>query len=318
MKRLVVAPLHYFYFNFQNPLPDEIKLGDDYVIKKFDSSIVDPVFEFYRRFHSQEDEEELRRCMYAVYHEYEANGESSNIPEEVAANANRLVQALRIVKRTRVILTLIHLDLSDDQITSTDALQVVPKPTQEVTYMDHDEDLEHFESDDAGLITRYFSIIKGLYEAHGGSYHKVLNALIFFEIAHFEHLYKPRLILLITSLESLFNTSSEQVGYSIRVRCSHFLESNPEKRVILSELIKEIYKLRSLFVHGQGTPNKLLNDVEKQKQLLMAAEDICRRCIRKIFDNNLVTAFNNNASLDSEFTKLEQGANSTLDRSNEP
>lgn len=312
MKKLVVATLHHFYSHFRNPLPDEINLEDGYVIKKFDSSILDPVFEFFREGHSQNDQENIKRCKYAVYYEYETDDDGSVIPKDIAANISRLLQALRIVKRTRAVATLIHLNLSDDEIVPTDTLQVVPKPGQEVTYIDDDEDMEQFVDTDADLIIKYFGIIKGLYEAHGGKYHRVLNSLIFFEIAHFNHLYKPRLILLVTSLESLFNTSKEQVGYMIRIRCSYFLEADPDERVKLSKLIKTIYDLRSLFVHGQSTPNRLLSDTDSQKDLLMKAEDLTRKCIKKIFDNDLIQVFDNDNSLSDEFAKLEQGANSRL------
>jgi len=111
----------------------------------------------------------------------------------------------------------------------------------------------------------------------------------------------------VTSLESLFNVSSEQVGFLLRTRCAHFLEKDLQARIDLSDNLKEIYKLRSTFVHGQGLTQRVLDNQTRLNRLLSDSEEATRRCLQKIFDNNLVDLFGDLNNLKAEFQKLDLG-----------
>ena len=89
------------------------------------------------------------------------------------------------------------------------------------------------------------------------------------------------MILLVTGLESLFNTSKEQVGYTLRQRCSYFLIRDIKKRYEFSQIIKDIYNLRSQFVHGQGVSKAILDNEELQVKLIVQAELVLRASFNK-------------------------------------
>lgn len=305
MKRLVVAPIQYFYSDYRNPLPDTINLEGGYKMKKFNPNILDPVFEFFTETFSEHDKTDLRNCRYAVYYNYTSGGDSSETPPEIATDINRIMLTLRVVKRTRAIPTILHFRGRGRR---KEALQVVHKPLINITFPPGSQPgSQHFNKNDSYKIRKYWKKVRKLYEDYGGSYHKILNTLYFFEIGHHNHLYKPRIVLFVTALESLFNTSSHQIGYTLKIRCSHFLEKNPTRRINLADNLKELYKLRSLFVHGQGTPRRLLRDTDRQEILLSDSEEITRKSLQKIFDKDLVELFGKVNDLNIEFHKLEMG-----------
>jgi hypothetical protein len=130
--------------------------------------------------------------------------------------------------------------------------------------------------------------------------------------------YKPRMVILIAGLESLFNSGSEQVGYTIKLRCSYFLEKDADKRMELAKEVADIYGLRSLFVHGQGLQNnkkfkKLLTDLAKQKELLVRSEQILRACLQKIMiDRDLIDEFTDVQALSSAFEEMIIGKKTEL------
>lgn len=310
VKKLVIAPIHYFYSDYRSPLPRRIALEGRYTIEAFDKSVLEPVFDFFGESYSEREKDDLRNCRYAIYYRYSVNNDSPEIPEEVVNNVNRIILTLRVVRQTRAIQSMLHLEIEGR---SKVALQTRHQPLTNVTFSSNTEPGRiHFNRSDSYRIRKYWKKIKYLYDTFGGTYHKVLNALFFFEIGHHNSLYKPRLVHFVTCLESLFNTSSQQIGYTLRIRCSYFLEHNPSARISLADQLNEAYNLRSLFVHGQSTPNKILRDQNKQEQLLVASEDISRRCLQKIFDNDLVKVFGDINTLNDEFEKLVLGSQSLL------
>lgn len=308
MKKLVVAPIHYFYTDLKRPLPREIKLEGDYLIKEFDKSFLEPVFEFFHESFSEHDKKELHNCRFAIYHDYSSN-DSSQIPDSIISDVNRIVQTLRVVRPTRAIAEMLNFEFREGKAVP---LQVIHKPLTVVSLTHKELGSQHFKESDAKLIRNYWEQIKYLSDNFEGKYHKILNGLFFFEIGHHIHLYKPRLVNFVTCLESLFNTSSQEVGYTLRIRCSNFLEKNSSKKLSLTKELKDIYSLRSLFVHGQGAPKKLLKDIDRQMRLLLATEDIVRKCLKRVFDGNLVNLFGDIEKLNVEFEKLELGLPSRL------
>jgi len=312
MNRLVVAPLVYFHVDVrENQFPALIPLDGGYEIKPLDTALLDPVFNFHNSAFSEDEKALLRRCTHAIYYEFDA--EDNNLPENIVQDIYRITQTMRLIIRTRTVPAILMLRQNPSgTFADVDGMSYQGIRGIEISYIGTDTRMEHFNAGDIPELQRYWTIVKALWEAHGGQYHRVLNALIFYELGHQTRMYKPRLVNLVTALESLFNTGSEQITYAIKQRCSYFLEMNPTRRIPLANNIKEIYKLRSLFVHGQATPGRILRNDNTQKQLLMDTEDIVRNCIRKIFDNNLIALFGNETDLNQEFTNLELGAPSQL------
>lgn len=309
MHKLIVAPLHYFYPALRDSFPNRVNLGNGYILQRFDSRVLENVFDFFNQSYTERDKEELRNCRYAIYYRYEVDNESHETPTEVVTEIHRIVYTLRLVKPTRVLPSIFHFRLIGRR---KEAIQITYKPLTNITFPRRDSGSQHFNRRDAYKLRRYMRCVRLLYQNFGGSYHKVLNALFFFEIGHENHLYKPRLIHFVTSLESLFNTGNKEVNYSLKIRCAYFLERKAQHRLDITRLLKDIYNLRSLFVHGQASPQRILVNQADQERLLVSAEDIARRCLQKIFDKNLVTVFDNPSTLETEFQNLELGLPSSL------
>jgi len=309
MKKLVVAPLYQFYSGYRNPLPKTISLEGGYRLKRFDSSILKPVFELFSQGFSEREKQELENCRHCIVYGYEAIEDSPETPGEIVNNINRIVQTLRIVKPTRALPCILHFKVRGRK---RDIQQVIHKPFAIISLSGAEPGVQHFNQKDARKIRLYWRKVKFLYDNYEGSYHKVLNALFFFEIGHQNHLYKPRLVHFATCLESLFNTSPTQIGYSLRVRGSLFLGKDGDERGKISESLKKIYRLRSHFVHGQGAPQSILNNPDEQEKIISEAEAISRKCIQKIFEKDLISIFGSADRLEKEFEKLELRKQSAL------
>ena len=148
-------------------------------------------------------------------------------------------------------------------------------------------DSTDFKTEDAEKIKEYYSYVSKLYKRYGGSYSRVLNSFIFFQLGYLIGYAKLRIVPFTIALESLFNTSEQEVGYSLRIRCASFLGENKAEKEELIRKIKKIYELRSRVVHGSSLPNKVLKDPLQSNEIIRDAEAICRRCLQKIFEKNL-------------------------------
>lgn len=316
MKYQIIAPLQHFlaYTNRENKFPEKLILEGGYSIRKFNDKHLDEAFSSYSQILSEQDIKELKACNFAIYFDYETqNSGYSGIPQDVISNIDHIIYSLRIVKPTCAVRTIVNLQKPNNKVTIPIEIQHTRMPL--ITYPDSDQTFpadnprsQFFYKKDAYKIRKYFSNIRYLYKNFGGKYHKVLNAIIFFELGQMTQNYKPRMITIVTGLESLFNTSNEQVGYTLKTRCSYFLCRNPIARLELSYKVKEIYHVRSLFVHGQGADKKLLQDNAKQKELLVDAEQILRECLQKILNKRLVLdKFTNIDGLVVSFDELTMG-----------
>lgn len=93
---------------------------------------------------------------------------------------------------------------------------------------------------------------------------------------------------LVIALEALFAAGSQEIGYSLALRCSYFLEPDVEKRRDMFRRLRDIYNLRSSIVHGRpGPPKKWRKlrgeDYEVALALIVAdAEEYVRQAIRKV------------------------------------
>ena len=93
---------------------------------------------------------------------------------------------------------------------------------------------------------------------------------------------------LVIALEALFAAGSQEIGYSLALRCSYFLEPDVEKRKDMFRRLCDIYNFRSSIVHGRPSPPKKWRelrgeDYEVALALIVAdAEEYARQAIRKV------------------------------------
>lgn len=104
---------------------------------------------------------------------------------------------------------------------------------------------------------------------------------------------------LMIALEALFGGGGQEVGYSLAVRCSCFLETEVEKRKTIFNRLKDIYDVRSSVVHGRSTlPKKWRKLRGEDYDVALAlivddAEEYVRQAIRKVLIDKQLNKFEN-------------------------
>ena len=96
-------------------------------------------------------------------------------------------------------------------------------------------------------------------------YSKLSNAIKFFNHSYEQDWTLLKSTLLFIALESLFSdTSKSEINYKVALRASYFLYPKDKKRRIeIFNIIKDGYDIRSCFVHGSETTNKIDKKMEK-------------------------------------------------------
>lgn len=127
-------------------------------------------------------------------------------------------------------------------------------------------------------------------------YSKLHNAITFFNHSYDEHWTLLKTTLFFTSLESLFSDSQRsELTYKIALRTSYFLHpKDSEKRKEVFNFIKMGYEIRSYFVHGSNSEeriNKLMKKYQIKKKVdwygfhhhfIEDLQEIVVSCLRKI------------------------------------
>lgn len=313
MEFLVIAPIHHFFSHIRDPLPQKISLENNYFIKKLSQSQIEKIISKAKEFGSvlftEVEMRKLKQCQYGIFYSYSNRDGNPEIPEEVVRNMYRIVNTLRIVKPTRAAASVFNFRVQGKK---RNLVKIILEPLPIFLVDRAEPGRQHFDKKDAYKIRLYWKKVLFLYTRFFGTYHKVLNSIIFFEIAHQMYFYKSRIISFVIALESLFNTSDKEVSLTLKQRGAWFLGGTASEREEISNKLKEVYDLRSKFIHGQATPPKLLKDEEKQQQIITNAEDLTRKAIQKIFDYNLVSYFDKPKNIDREFNKLILGGKSPL------
>jgi hypothetical protein len=104
---------------------------------------------------------------------------------------------------------------------------------------------------------------------------------------------------LVIALEALFAGESQEIGYSLALRCSYFLEPDAEKRKAIFTRLRDIYDIRSYIVHGRaGLPKKWSKLRGEDYDIAIAsvvddAEGYVRQAIRKIIADKHLDKFQN-------------------------
>ncbi len=104
---------------------------------------------------------------------------------------------------------------------------------------------------------------------------------------------------LVIALEALFAGGSQEIGYSLALRCSYFLEPDIEKRKASFSRLRDIYYLRSSVVHGRPGPPKKWRKLRGEDydialvSIVADAEEYVRQAIRKVIVDKHLDKFQN-------------------------
>jgi hypothetical protein len=136
-------------------------------------------------------------------------------------------------------------------------------------------------------------------------YHRVGNALRFYENAYTSDNADIALVGFTTCLEGLFSTVEQEISFRLALRLAHFLgESIEDKRKKYAEC-REAYKVRSKIVHGA----RIMREEEATAIYLVEGivpigERLARSALRKIFELQLETFFDSSRKVEALFEEL--------------
>ncbi len=136
-------------------------------------------------------------------------------------------------------------------------------------------------------------------------YHRVGNALRFYDNGYFSTNADFALVAFTTCLEGLFSTTEQELSFRLSLRVAHFLgETIAERRKLFTET-REIYKYRSKLVHGAP----IAKDSEQAAIYLVegivpTVERIARRSLRRIFERRLEELFKTGSKVDLLFDEM--------------
>jgi len=312
--RILICPLFNLYIDFNNPLSNT-KLEDNVYIKRNNRDL-DKLIGKTNSNHlgSSENIDKINETSYILIVKYRSENYSDPIPLKVMDSTFILLSVLRLIYPNTI-----RTSLYEYTTDNSSRIPIVINTPFPETYKPPTaiNDEARFSKSDRPKIVKYYKKLKDLYSDYKGKYNKVLNACIFFEMGNQNREYKQRIVNYVTALESLFNNDRNQINYSLRIRCSHFLEKEPGRKEEMNVKIKKIYELRSAIIHGQDSSKGKLKNLHKDRQeandLIIYCENLVRRCIQKILDKEkILEIFNNSSKLDTEFTKLEMGSKSAL------
>ena len=288
-KLIIIAPINSFYDGPHNLLSDKIELDQFLVVKRKDAelnALIEKVTTSFRRIYSQADIEDLKNCRFYASYTFDDGKESK---EEAQNKIHHIIETLRIVRPNRAYcFTFLFSVGTDGNLNPEGASQ-----KSNVIFLMEGEQVgnQHFQTQDASKIKRYYSQISSLYSKYNEDYNRILNAYYFFQLGYFIRHLKLRIVPFTIALESLFNTSEFEVGYSLRMRCAAFLGKTKKEKERLVNKVKIIYEVRSHAVHGSSLPKYILKNPAESNEIWRDAEDIARRCLQKIFDENLINVF---------------------------
>lgn len=286
MKFKLVAPVHYMYEHPRYPLPAKIVLDKGLIFTKFDKKLITIVTDSFKKIYSGYDIEDLRKCKFCVIYDFESKTESES---DAQNRVHYFIESLKIIRPTQAACSTFLFKL--DKKGRLHAEKASGKTNAAFLTRDEPTGATHFVTSDGTRIKLYYKSVIALYKKYSGSYNRVLNSFIFYQLGYLTHHLKLRIVPFATSLESLFNTSEQEIGYSLRVRCAAFLGSNTKEKHEIAHKIKGVYELRSAAVHGASFTKKVLKDSITFTETIRNSEELCRKCIRKIFDKKIVDIF---------------------------
>lgn len=116
--------------------------------------------------------------------------------------------------------------------------------------------------------------------------------------------YLPQKIsLYIPIFECLFSIDATEISHKVSERIAYYLGNSKEGRVEIFKTIKECYDLRSKFFHGSDL-GKSHNTFESQKELANKIDDICRRVLLKVIQDDSSIFLETKPNLQKYFDSL--------------
>lgn len=137
-------------------------------------------------------------------------------------------------------------------------------------------------------------------------FHRIGNALLFYENGYNSDNPDLALVAFTTCLESLFSTATEEIAFRLSMRVAGFLaDANHERRDIFADC-REVYKVRSKIVHGapivRRSPEQ--SAIYLVEHVVPQAENLARRSLRKVFELQLESVFENAERVNALFDAL--------------
>lgn len=296
MKQFLIYPLHHFDVSDSRPLPSKISINNQVsIIKLSEGFEKDAFINDSGDLYSNYDKDQIIDCRYAIQIVCEDTTDQENIK-------NRVLMGIRLTRPSAICSSGLYQERNGRR---TNTYHRIRSSYQDSLYPSgyKSKDLI-FLSSDVYDLRRNIRFVLELYNKYAGKYHKVLNSLIFFEDSYRDRLYKPRFILLVSALESLFNSGGSQIKYTFKQRLALFLRDKHEERLEVLNTAGKIYDTRSSFVHGGATQKKIIQNEELSKSLLLSLDSYCRQALNKIVKDDLLKTFNTDKSVDDYFNKM--------------
>lgn len=288
-KLQIIAPIHSLHDGPRNLLPNRIQLDQSLIVKRKDDDLdrlIGVITNCFQNIYSKSDVDDLKNCKFYASYIFDDRKESKR---EAQDKIHHIIETLRIIRPNRAFCFTFLFSLGPNGNLNPEGASQKSNP---IFLMDGEPiGNQFFQTIDEQKIKRYYSCIASLYSKHGSTYNRILNSFIFFQLGYMTHYTKLRIVPFTIALESLFNTSESEVGYSLRMRCAAFLGKTKDEKIKLKDKIKIIYDVRSSAVHGSSMPDYVLRNLLASNEIWLDAEDIARRCLQKIFDKDLINFF---------------------------
>ena len=152
-------------------------------------------------------------------------------------------------------------------------------------------------------IRRALGLYPSIAEIHvGDSFHRVADALLFYENGYNSQNPDLALIGFTTCLDGLFSTVEQEVSFRLSLRLSHFLADENERRREVFDQSREVYKVRSKIVHGASIDrNPERAAIYLVENVVPKAERLARRSLQKILTLRLGDLFSRPAAIERLF-----------------
>jgi hypothetical protein len=283
----MIAPLLWFYYRSENsatamPFP----LGHGFFIEKIDKNKeIKPLLEKARTLSEYEIGLVMDFSSYAIVKRYTVTRfEASHLFEtkpykEVEELKGLVKMGFGLAKGSNISFPTFHVQEGESSALVSSSYDERPPRWQYSGVQFGDEDL---------VTVRL--LIEKIEPLASAEHNRIMNACIYFETGRLSHEYIVRYTILVSVLESLFNSSTDHISETIALRCSAMLTSDKEERLDYYRSLKDVYKMRSFLVHGQGVPKKF-NSERQQKILIANAEFFARQSLLHIFRSNTEDVF---------------------------
>jgi hypothetical protein len=157
------------------------------------------------------------------------------------------------------------------------------------------DDFTYFKHSSSYITPKHKSILKNVYRniqkiGTEKNYTKLKNALDLYDKSFHEGGSLERLIYYCIILETLFSDIDEnnEINYKISLRASFFLKKEPAEREDLFKFIREMYKLRGQWIHGNDY-TKLANKTNIFFKGINEFDTIIRHILKKILSHDKYT-----------------------------